>query len=370
MHHSKVASFLMVPALALGCAATGDDVESAEGAASAGIEFTAAVGAVVIEGKKVCTAALVDVDADAKIGSASARGRQIVLGGACIGRLSNDFKGGALFVTQASGMSLATPILSIDFESQASAGIAVGILASQPADTKPIRLLGVDAAVNAGIRTATVLHANREGALVGAGVAAHAGVEFNVVTKCTEFHFEAQAGVAVGAGVGVDDDELDGAALVKVNGELRFAAHVDGKCLVKPFVKAGRAIKRETLEAANDLFDALNQVDKGNVIAVYRLDTDHTKLHTLNLHLYGPTPELLLTGQGSIQSHVTSLRLANGQPVAADAMRCTKDSLLGPCQLPGPFTAGSDITLEVDTGHDILPDHDGMKFVISTPKRR
>src|SRR5687768_10133509 len=123
MKLSLLATSLMVPALALGCAAADDEIESSEGAASAGIEFTAAVGAVVVDGKKLCTAALVDVDADAKIGGVSASGRQIVLGGACIGRLSSDFKGGAVFVTQRSEGSLATPIVSIDFESQASAGI-------------------------------------------------------------------------------------------------------------------------------------------------------------------------------------------------------------------------------------------------------
>src|SRR5687768_17485985 len=127
MKSTKFVPFLMIPVLAIGCAQSGEDTGDGQGAAEvnakAGVEFTASVGAIVVDGKRLCTAALVDVDAEASINSVSLSGRQVVMGGACIGKLKNGFIGGAAFVTSKTGISLATPILSIDFESQASAGL-------------------------------------------------------------------------------------------------------------------------------------------------------------------------------------------------------------------------------------------------------
>ena len=76
MKNIQLASLVLTAALAcstaVGCAATTDEAAGSDDAAlstSAGLEFTSAVGAVLVDGKKVCTAALVDVDASAKIGS-------------------------------------------------------------------------------------------------------------------------------------------------------------------------------------------------------------------------------------------------------------------------------------------------------------
>ena len=61
----------------------------------------------------------------------AAEGRQVVFGGACVGKISSnqrDFLGVAAFVSQKNGLSLSTPIIGFDFQSRASAGLAVGIL--------------------------------------------------------------------------------------------------------------------------------------------------------------------------------------------------------------------------------------------------
>ena len=79
---TKIVPFLMLPVLAMGCAQSGEeDTNDGQGAAevnaAAGVEFTAAVGAVVVDGKRICTAALVDVEAEASINSVSLSGRQV-----------------------------------------------------------------------------------------------------------------------------------------------------------------------------------------------------------------------------------------------------------------------------------------------------
>src|SRR5689334_4377691 len=126
MKLAKIAPVFMLPVLAIACApAAEEDLGENEGAASAGLEFTTSVGAVVVDGKRLCTAALVDVDAGAQIGGFSASGRQIVLGGACVGKLRNGLTGAAVFVTAKNGVSIATPIVALDLQSQASAGLAI-----------------------------------------------------------------------------------------------------------------------------------------------------------------------------------------------------------------------------------------------------
>src|SRR6188472_662982 len=103
MKTSKFAPALLAAVVACSVAAVGCSNAEEETAgddsalsSSAGLEFTSAVGAVVVDGKKVCTAALVDVDAEARIGGVSAKGRQILFGGACIGKLGNGFTGAAV----------------------------------------------------------------------------------------------------------------------------------------------------------------------------------------------------------------------------------------------------------------------------------
>src|SRR4051812_26086967 len=99
---------LVAVGLVSGCAAEASDSTAADDNAlssSAGLEFTSAVGAVLVDGKKVCTAALVDIDAGAKIGPVSASGRQIVFGGACAGKLQ-DGVGAAVFVSMQNGISI------------------------------------------------------------------------------------------------------------------------------------------------------------------------------------------------------------------------------------------------------------------------
>jgi hypothetical protein len=348
MQLTKMIPFLMVPVLAMGCAQgsedTGDGTGAAEVNASAGAEFTASVGAVVVGGKRICTAALVDVDAEASAGSVSLSGRQVVMGGACVGKLKNGFIGGAAFVTEQNSLSIATPIVSFDFESQAAAGLAVGILSSNPGDARPIRLLGVSASVNAGIHEATILKADENGFLVAAAVEAHAGVKFDLVTKCTDFHFAAKAGIQVGASFAATDDGLGAAAIVKVDGELRFAAHIDGGCIVKEVKDATRLAVNATEEAANVLGDSINLIGASKTLqAVYALPAGPT---TVQMHLYRDTNEIKLNGQGRLTG-----TLSSGED-------CHKDlGILGPCRLRGTFHAGQTLSLTIDTHDDILPDH-------------
>jgi hypothetical protein len=344
----KIVPFLMAPMFAVGCAAGGDDAAQGEGnftaASTTSADFTASVGAVVIGGKRLCTAALVDVDASASINSVSLSGRQVVMGGACIGKLKNGFVGGAVFVSEANSVSLATPIISIDFESQAAAGLAVGILSDRPADTQPMRILGADASINAGVSRATILRADENGLLVAASAEAHAGVKFDLVTKCTEWHFAAKAGVKVGAGFSLSDDGLGAMAIVKVNGELRFAANVDGGCIVREVQDAARLAVNATLEAGNTLGDAVNLVGASkDLAAVYALPAGKS---TVQLHLYRNTNEIKLNGQGRISADTST------------GLSCSKDlGILGPCRLRGSFSAGQTIDLTIDTHLDILPDH-------------
>lgn len=269
----------MVPLFALGCAddaagdgTTGDDANVTIGA-GAGAQFTTSVGAVVVDGKRICTAALVDVDAEAYIhvndAEVSLSGRQIVIGGACVGKLRNGVNGAAAFVISKNNVSLATPILSFDFESQAAAGLAVGVLSSQPEDTKPMKLYGADATVTGGAHAGTVLRADENGVLVGAGISVNAGVEFNWVGRCSELHFKAAAGATVAAGFEASDDGLGAAALIEVDGELRFAASIDAGCIARRIDRAVRHLAQGTLKACGELADKWVQAGQGDPIAVY-----------------------------------------------------------------------------------------------------
>ncbi|MBX3233336.1 MAG: hypothetical protein KIT84_33615 [Labilithrix sp.] len=344
----------------MGCAdMEEDDAASAEGelGASAGVEFTSAVGAVVVNGKKVCTAALVDVDADARIGSVSARGRQILMGGACVGKLANGFTGAAVFVTQQNGVSVSTPIVAFDFESQAEAGLAVGILGKKVPGAQPIDVIGTSALVNAGARVASVIEANEDGILIGAAVEIHAGVEFSLKTQCTSFQFGVQAGVAVGAGVALRDDGLGAAAFVKVQGKLYLAAHIDGGCVVR---KVGRGFKKlgnGVLTAANEIGNAFSSIGTGEIIAVV-----HTK-------------ERFTTFAVKMTEHVEEIRINGQGRISAKDSRgaaCDKIPLVifgGPCKLEsrGGYRKGELVTITVDTHANVFPDGDrGQQLTIST----
>jgi hypothetical protein len=354
MNLIKLLPFLMVPVLAVGCAENTDDegTGETEGAAtaSAGIEFTSSVGAVVVGGRRICTAALVDVDAGARIGGFSASGRQIVMGGACVGQLRNGLVGAAAFVTSHNGVSIATPIVSLDLESQASAGLAIGILSNQPEASRPMRVLGVDATVNAGIHAATVLKADEHGFLVGASVSAHAGVEFNLTTQCSDIHFKAAAGVTVGAGFAAGDDGLGAAAIVKVNGELRFAAHIDGGCVVREIGKGFQTIAVGALDAANTVGDTFAQLGRGELIGVY---DQKDRVATVRVRFYKSANALLVNAQG----HVT-----------ASAKGATCSALIGACQLAPTdgFRAGETVDLTVDNFNLFPSRPTGTRIFLST----
>lgn len=345
---------------AAGCAAeSGEEVTQDENAlgAAAGVEFTSAVGAVVVDGKKVCTAALVDIDAGAKIGGVSASGRQIVFGGACVGKLK-DGVGAAVFVSVQEGVTVSTPIIGFDFESQASAGLAVGILGRKVKGAEPIEAIGTSALVHAGASAATVLEANEHGVLIGAKVELHAGVEFSMKTQCTSLQFAAQAGIAAGGGVSLRDDGLGAAAFVKVNGKLRFAAHIDAGCVVHHVGDFVGHIAEGVLDAANGIGDALSSIGTGEVVAV--INTKH-RYTTFAIRLDENVKEIRVNGQGYI----------NAKTQGAE---CTKVPLVligGPCELQraGGWKKGELVTIKLDSGLNLFPNGDeGQHFTISTDR--
>jgi len=366
MKTAKLASLVVLAALAcstvVGCAATNEDAASSDDSAlssSAGLEFTSAVGAVLVDGKKVCTAALVDVDASARIGNVSASGRQIVFGGACVGKLANGFTGAAVFVSQQNGLAISTPIVSFDFESQASAGLAVGILGKSIPGATPIETIGTSALVNAGAHVASVIQANEDGVLVGGSFEIHAGVAFSFKTKCTSLSFAASAGIAAGASVSLSDDGLGAAAFVKVDGKLRFAAHIDGGCIVHEVGQGLKKIGTAALDAANDVGDVLNSIGTADIVAVVHTNDQKS---TFALKMTENVEEIRINAQGHVSADDSK------------GTTCDKIPLLiigGPCTLKpsGGYKKGQYVTINVDMHNDLFPDGDkGMQIVVSTDK--
>lgn len=362
---STLAPFLMLPALALavapaGCAANEEEAASSDSAATAaaGVEFTSAVGALVVDGKKLCTAALVDVDAGARIGHVSAHGRQIVFGGACVGQLRNGVTGAAVFVTQQNGLRVSSPIVAFDFESQASAGLAVGILSEPVQGAEPLDIVGVSAITNAGVHTATVLEASEDGLLIGAATEIHAGVDLSLNTHCSSLAFGVKAGVAVGAGVAVRDDGLGAAAFVRIDGRLHFAAHIDGACVVRHFDEAVHHISVDVLEAANEIGNTLSSLGTGDVVAVVHTKTRRT---TVKIKLTEDVLAIRVNGQGHISAQ-------------ARGATCDKIPLLvlgGPCELRPQdgrgYRVGELVTIAIDTHLNLFPNTErGEQLTIST----
>lgn len=343
---------------AVGCAASSADDGATNDdsalSAGAGVEFTSAVGAVVVDGKKVCTAALVDIDANAKIGGVSASGRQIVFGGACAGKL-RDGVGAAVFVSMQNGVTVSTPILAFDFESQASAGLAVGILGRTIPGAEPVEVIGTSALIQAGASTASVIEADEHGLLIGTKAEIHAGVEFSLKTQCTSFQFAAQAGIAAGTAVHVGDDGLGASAFVKVNGKLKFAAHIDVGCVVHHVGDVVEGIADGVLTAANDVGNFLSSIGTGDVIAV--VNTKH-RYTTFAVRLDENVKEIKINGQGYIGA-------------STQGASCEKIPLVivgGPCELKraGGWKKGELVTIKLDAGLNLFPNGDeGQRFTVS-----
>lgn len=368
MKNTLVAPGFLIAALAcslggVGCASATDDAAATDGSSalttSAGVELTSAVGAVLVDGKKVCTATLVDIDAGAQIGSVSASGRQIVFGGACIGKLANGVTGAAVFVSQQNGVSVSTPIIAFDFESQAAAGLGVGILGSKVPGATPLDVIGTTALVNAGAHTASIIEANEDGVLIGSAVEIHAGVAFALRTQCTSVAFSAQAGIAAGAAISVRDDGLGAAAFVRVNGKLHFAAHLDAGCVVRRIGDGIEHIATATLDAANDVGNVLSSVGTGKVVAVVSTRTRKT---TFAIRMTEPVNEIRINGQGRISA-------ADSRGASCDKIPLVL--LGGPCTLTseGGYYPGELVTITVDTHSNLFPNgDDGTRITVSTAR--
>lgn len=356
--------FVSVATLAIGCAPEDGDASTYDDdlTGSASAELTASVGTIALNGERLCTAALVDVDASAHVGSASLSGRQVIFGGACVGKLRGSL-GGAVFVTAKGGVSIATPIVAVDFESQASAGLAVGVLSGVPSDARPIRMLGADATASAGASTATILRADENGLLVAASVEAHAGVELNLTTQCSEWHFRAAAGVEIGAGLAASERAFGAAALIRVNGELRFAASIDGECVAHRIQGAAR-LADSVIRAVDKLGDDLATANAGEISSIYTLHNeseDANRVNFITYRFYKDATELALSGQGTITAAL--------QPNPSGTATCTKPGGGHPCTLhpATPFRKGQTVTVAFRHINNI-PDflHLGTNIFVST----
>jgi hypothetical protein len=347
---------------AVGCSSAEEETTAADDSAlssTSGLEFTSAVGAVLVDGKKLCTAALVDVDAEASIGGVSAHGRQIVFGGACIGKLANGLTGAAVFVTQQNGLSVSTPIVAFDLESQASAGLAVGILSAPVEGAEPLDVIGTSALINAGVHRTSVIEANEDGVLIGTAMEIHAGVAFSFKSECASLSFAASAGVAAGASVSLSDDGLGAAAFVKVNGKLHFAAHIDGGCVVRHVGEGLHKIAAGTLEAANDVGNLLSSIGTGDLVAVVHTKERYT---TVAIKLTENVDEIRINGQGHISASDSRGASCDKIPLVV---------LGGPCTLQseGGYAKGELVTIKIDTHLNLFPNgEDGMKLTISTDR--
>lgn len=338
---------------ALGCASTtdGDDASATQDlGAGAGVRFTSAVGAVVVDGERLCTAALVDVDAEAHAGPVSLAGRQIVMGGACIGKLRRGMTGAAAFVVSRNNLSLATPILAIDFESEAAAGLAVGVLSNRPEDIRPMKLYGATGSITGAASTATVLRADENGVLVGAGVHVEAGADLAFTSRCSDLRFSAAAGATVAAGFGASDDGLGAAAIIEVNGELQFAASLDAGCVVRRLHGAIHRLASDTLRTCGELADQLAQAGQGEQIAVYE---QKQRTQIVRVRINNPATTIQVGAFANVSARAIGVRTfdehgpQNDTTCSMVAGQCELRPVRGGTGAPRGFTAGQYVDVEV-----------------------
>jgi hypothetical protein len=362
MKFAKVIPFvLMGSAIALGTGCAADDGDGAEAGDEANLtteaslkaELGGAVGALVVNGERLCTAALVRAAAGAKIqvngAEISAEGRQVVFGGACVGKLSGkqkDFVGAAVFVSQKGGVTIKTPIIGFDFQSQASAGLAIGILGTK-SEATPIELLGASASAGVSGSVGAIIRANdKDGLVVGAGFEVQGGFDVAFKTKCTSLKAGASVGVGASASIQLKGGD-EAAAIVKINGKFHFAAYlelkVDGQCV---FAK--------TIEALNQFGEQLNSAHIGEIVSMqYHPGPGSQKM---SVFLEEEASFIRINTAGSIRGETSGIK-------------CRKLAITGtPCELfaPNGFKRGWH-TINVDLGLLVIPNPErGQLVVFST----
>lgn len=331
----SAALLAIVPTLAIGCASpSADEAGTTSDDLSVGLGFSAAVGVIEVGGERICTATLVDVDAHATVGGVSASGREIVLGGACVGHFANGYTGGAVFVTAAAGVAVRTPVAAVNV----SGGAGVGILTGVVPGVKPLKPYQ-----GGGGSKATIIRANDDGKQVAAGVDIEVGVDFEIKTKCVDLRWKTAVGVDVAVAGGTNDSF----ALVSVNGELEFAASIDGGCVVRQLGKTIETIVELPLDVANAILDGLSDIGAGDVIATYDVTDGNS---TITVHFYEPASELRLNARGNLSA--TTQVLPNGKTASCNA-------LIGSCVLApaGGFKAGETINVAVDASGGLFESH-------------
>ena len=144
---------------------------------------------------------------------------------------------------------------------------------------------------------------------------------------------------------------------MKVNGKLRFAAHIDGGCIVRQVGHGLKKIASGTLEVANGIGNAMSSIGTADVVAVVHTKERYT---TFALRMTEHVEKIRINGQGHI-----SAKDSRGAS-------CDKIPLIllgGPCTLEseGGYHKGEYVTITVDTHHNLFPNADsGMPLTIST----
>jgi hypothetical protein len=147
----------------------------------------------------------------------------------------------------------------------------------------------------------------------------------------------------VGAGVAASTGEVTGAAaIIKVGGELQFAASIHGACVARQIDKALVL----PLEVADAVLQDIANIGAGRPMAIYEL-TD--KLTTVRMKFPAATPEVRFNAIGGVS--------------ATDQFRTSCLAPLGPCTLApgGGYHGGQVVFVNIEIG---VPNSTGPRRVL------
>jgi hypothetical protein len=391
----SVVPFLLAPIFSVGCAQPVDgaanDDQAIQGGATAG--FEAALGYVEVNGTKVCTAALVDVDASAKIGGISAAGRQVAMAGGCAGLLKPGAVGVTAFVTQQNGVAVSTPIVAVQAASKTDAAVAIGILAAPLKGVSAIKIASSAGLASAQGRGAVAYSVTERGVAVSAQGSFAASGQFAFATSCSNVLAKASVSASAGAGAAVGAGGIEGLAFVNVDGQLQLAGHIGVGCRVKKIVRGtvkivGGVVKvvgdvaegtvvlaanvaGEVLEEAREIGEGISRIGEGDEFIGVCHAPGGAREVTCKIRLRADRKQIRVNAFG---------RLA-GKLDSASAGGTCKDTLtsgFGPCTFSkagnGAYKAGELITLTMSSadafGNKSAFDDDGRALYVSTSSER
>ncbi len=214
MRFSTISALVLAPLLAVACAApTEEDASANDEALKASLGFNAAVGAIEYQGKRVCTATYVDVDA--KVGGQKVE--QVLMSGACVGALDTasggTYIGGAAFVSGKGSSRVRVPLLSVTEKHGAEAGLAAGILARKVPGVAPI---SADTSLSTGASIEVAIfepNANGELIRVGAKASGKGQAALDLATSCVGLKGKSETGAASAFSTSLGSKEATGVAV-------------------------------------------------------------------------------------------------------------------------------------------------------------